>query len=131
MSNQIFENNDENRTGTSCEGPSPSRCSSAHQQQGLGQYPATTRVKWSREVNKVVMERFYRRKPFPKEGKPISRCRKRIFREWRETRMLESTGQVVCDKVRVIRKNGWVSQIELKVIQRQAEDKSRGKLCKE
>ena len=44
MSNQIFENNGADRTGTPCEDPSPGRCSPA-QQQGLGRHPATAGVK--------------------------------------------------------------------------------------
>ena len=59
MLNQIIENNSVNGTGTLCEGPSPSRCSPA-QQRGPGRHPAAARVSWKKEVNKVVMECFYR-----------------------------------------------------------------------
>ena len=52
-----------NKTGTSCEGPSSGRFSPA-QLQGLGRYPATARMQWNKEVNKVVMECFYIRNPF-------------------------------------------------------------------
>ena len=55
MSNQIFENNGVNGTGTPCEGPSPGR-RSLGQQRGSGRHPATARVKWNKEVNKIVME---------------------------------------------------------------------------
>ena len=78
-------------------------------QQGLGSHLMTAGVKWNKEVNKVVMECFYRRKPFDKEGKPIRGYRKRMFRELREKRMLESTEQRVCDQVWTVRKNGWAS----------------------
>ena len=36
-----------------------------------GRHPVTARVKWNKEVNKVVMEYFHRTKPFDEEGKPI------------------------------------------------------------
>ena len=51
------------------------------QQRGPGRNPATTRVKWNKEVNKVVMECFYRSKPFNEERYPIWRYKKRMFRE--------------------------------------------------
>ena len=70
MSSQIFENNGTNGTGTLCEGPSPGRCSPA-QQRGAGRHPQTVTVKWNKEAKKVVMEYFYRNKPFHEKGKPI------------------------------------------------------------
>ena len=70
MSNQIFEQSGVNRTGTECEGFSSGRCS-PKTAAGLGLHPATARMKWDKEVNKVVMECFYRSRPFNEEGKPI------------------------------------------------------------
>ena len=81
MSNHIFDNNGVNGTGTPCESPLPGKCSPA-QQRRRGRNPATAGVKWNKEVNKVVMECFYRSKPFDEEGKPIREYRKKIFREW-------------------------------------------------
>ena len=92
MSNQIFEHNDVNRTGTECEGSSSGRCSTA-QQRGPGRHPATARMKWDKEVNKVVMECFYRSRPFNEEGKPIRGYRQRMFREWKDRGMFETTEQ--------------------------------------
>ena len=94
-----------NGTGMSCEGPSPGRCSPA-QQRGPGRHHATARMKWNKEVNKVVMECFYRSKPSDEEGKPIRGYRQRMFREWRVRGMFESTEQRVSDQARAIRKNG-------------------------
>ena len=70
MSNQIFKNNVMNGTGTLCEGPSPGRCSPA-QQRRPGRHPETVRVKWNKEVKKVVLEYFYRNKCFDEKGEPI------------------------------------------------------------
>ena len=41
--------------------------------------------------------------------------------------MFESTEQRVCDQARAIRKNGWLSQLELETIKRQVEDEFQGK----
>ena len=130
MSNQIFENNGVNGTGTPYEGPSPGRCSSTQQRQP-DCHTATARVKWNKEVNKVVTECFYRNKPFDEEGKPIRGYRKRMFTEWSEKGMFESTEQRVCDQARAVRKNGWLSELELEAIKRQVEGESQGELCRE
>ena len=78
MINQVSEDNGMNRTGTECESSSPGRCSPA-QQRGPGRHLATARMKWNKEVNKVVMECFYRSRPFDEEGKPIRGYRQRMF----------------------------------------------------
>ena len=49
-----------------------------------------------------------------------------MFREWRDRGLFESTEQRVCDQSRAIRKNGWLSQLELEAIKRQAEDEFQG-----
>ena len=38
---------------------------------GPGRQPTTARTKLSKKVNKVVMECFFRSKPFDDDGKPI------------------------------------------------------------
>ena len=40
--------------------------------------------------------------------------------------MFESAEQRVCDQARAIRKNGWLSQLELETIKRQVEDEFQG-----
>ena len=55
MSNQFFENSAVNKTETPCEGPFPGRCSLA-QQWRLVCHPATARVRWNKEVNKIAIE---------------------------------------------------------------------------
>ena len=63
MSNQNSENNSVNRAGSVEEGSSPGRCSLVRQW-GPGRHPTTIRTKWSKNVNKIVMECFFRSKPF-------------------------------------------------------------------
>ena len=73
------------------------------------------------------MECFYRGKPFDENGKPIRGHRKRMFREWRNRGMFESTEQRICDQARAIRKNGWLSDLELEMIKRSIkEEEERG-----
>ena len=79
-------------------------------------------MKWNKEVNKVMMESFYRIKLFNQEGEPVRGYRQRMFREWRNRGLFESTEQHVCDQAWAIRKNGWLSQLELETIKRQVED---------
>ena len=93
MWNQIFENNGLNRTGTPCEGPSPGRCSLA-QQRGPGRHPATVRVMWKKKVNKVVMEYFYRSKPFDEEGKPIRDTERECLENGEKEECLNQQGNV-------------------------------------
>ena len=49
-----------------------------------------------------------------------------MFREWRDRRLFESTEQYICDQARAIRKNRWLSQLELEAIKRQAEGEFQG-----
>ena len=121
MSNHSISNNDVNGAGTSSEGSSSGRCSSGEQRRP-GRYPTTARMRWNKEVNKVVMECFYRSNPFNEEGRPIRGYRQRMFREWRVRGMFDSTEQRISDQARAIRKNGWLSELELEMIKRKIED---------
>ena len=109
VSDQNFENNGVNGTRPLGEGSSPGRCCLV-QQQEPGHDQVTARMKWNKEVNKVVMESFYRSKPFDDEGKPIRGYRQRLFREWRNRGLFESTEQRVCDQAWAIRKKSQLQR---------------------
>ena len=111
MSNQNFENNGVNGTRPLGEGSLPGRCFLV-QQREPGRHQVTARMKWNKEVNNVVIECFYRSKPFDEEGKPVRGYRQRMFREWRDRGLFESTEQRVCVQARAIKKNGWLSWME-------------------
>ena len=66
-----------NRTDTSWEDLSPGSLFLA-QQRGPVRHRATGRVKWNKEVNKIVMECFYRSKPFDEKRKPVRGYRKKV-----------------------------------------------------
>ena len=63
-----------------------------------------------------------RRKPSDDEGRPIRGYRQIMLRQWRLRGMLESTEQRVCDQARAIRKNRWLSELELEMIKRKIDD---------
>ena len=85
----------------------------------------TARKKWNKDVSQVLMECFYRSKRFDEEGKPVRGYRQRMFREWRDRGLFESTEQSVCDQARGIKKNGWLSQ-QLEAIKGQVADEFQG-----
>ena len=70
MSCQNFENDGVNGTRPLGEGSSPGRCFLV-QQREPGRHQGTARMKWNKEVKKVVTGCFYRSKPFDEEGKPV------------------------------------------------------------
>ena len=70
MSNQNFENNGVNGTRPLGEGSSPGRCFLV-QQREPGRHQVTARMKWNKEVNKVVIECFYRSKPLWMQAKNV------------------------------------------------------------
>ena len=117
MSNQNSENNGVNRAGSVGKDSSPGRCSLV-QQQRPGRHPTTVRTEWSKNVDKIVMECFFRSKPFDDDGKPIREYRQRMMQEWKEHGVCEITEQRVCDQARAIRKNGWLSVLKLENIRR-------------
>ena len=63
-------------------------------------------------------------KPFDDDGKLIRGCRQRMIQEWKEYRVFEITRQRLCDKARAIRKNDWLSDLELENIRRMMEAES-------
>ena len=106
-----------NETGTTSEGVSLGKYSSA-QQRGTGRYQATARIKWTKQVNIVVMECYYRSRPEDENGIAIRAYGRRMFRGWRERGTFESTEQRIPDQARAIRKNGWLSELEVETIRR-------------
>ena len=70
MSNQNSENNCVDRAGPTGEGSSSGRCFLVRLR-GPGRHPTTVRTKWSKNVNKIVMECFFRSKASDNDSKPI------------------------------------------------------------
>ena len=70
------------------------------------------------------MECFFRSKPFDDDGKPIRGYRQRMMQEWKEYGIFEITEQRLCNQARAIRKNSWLSDLELENIQRMIQAES-------
>ena len=47
------------------------------------------------------------------------------FRQWRLGGIFQYTEQRVCDQARAIKKNGWLSELELEVIKRKIDDEAQ------
>ena len=88
---------------------------SGGRQPDLSRHQATARMKWNKEVNKIVMRCFYMSDP-TKRG-----YRKRMLSIWNELGVFEVSEQRLADQTRAIRTNGWLSEIELEEIQRNTE----------
>ena len=123
MSNQNPESNYISRAGTVGEGPSPGRCSLVRQRRP-SHNPTTVRTKWSKNVKKIVMESFLRSKPFDDDGKPLRGYRQQMLQRWKEHGVFEITKQRLCGQARDIRKNGWLSDLELENIRMLVESES-------
>ena len=65
------------------------------------------------------MECYYRWNPIDKNGVPLKGYRQRMNREWLERGHFgDAAEQRICDQARVIRKNGWLMEVELEMLKR-------------
>ena len=97
MSNTENLDNDVNEVITGGNDVSSGRCFTGEQGEP-GRNQATARTKWEKEVNKVVMECYFRSKPVDENGVPIRGYRRRMFQEWRNRGMFQSSKQRICDQ---------------------------------
>ena len=74
------------------------------------------RTGWSKEMNVAVMKCYFLSRPFDEEGKPIRGFRKRMHNIWKERQGLKVTEQRLCDQARVIRMNGWLTELDMNAI---------------
>ena len=74
-------------------------------------------MRQTKEVKKIVMRRFYQKDP-TKRG-----YRKQMIEIWREIGLFEKTEQRLADQTRVIRTNGWLSEVELHEIHRSSKER--------
>lgn len=84
-------------------------------QRGPSRYPTTARMKWTKEVNKLVIKCFYKSDPNQRG------YRKRMINIWKEIGVFDITEQRLADQSRAIRTNGWLSEMEMEEIQREIE----------
>ena len=77
------------------------------------------KTKWSKAMNIEVMECHYLSNPEDDSGRAVRGYRKRMHGMWQSRGGdLEVSEQRLCDQVRGIKKNGWLSQVEVEKIKR-------------
>ena len=71
------------------------------------------------------MECYFSSRPVDKEGKPVRGYRKIMHNIWKERYHTEITEQRSCDQARMIRKNKWITKLELENLKRKILQKER------
>ena len=118
MSTIDLSNNGVNGTGSrNDEGSSPGRCL-MDEQGGPGRNPVTARMKWNKAINIAVMECYYLSNAMDENDKTVRGYRQRMHRIWNEREMFKCSEQRLCDQARAIRKNEWLTLVELEEIKR-------------
>ena len=117
MANKTFEDNDVNGSLFCVQEGSSSGSCSVSMQADTGRHQATaqrntTRRKWGRAENRIVMECYFKSQP------NVERYRKRMFDVWNCVGPFQTTEQRLADQVRQIKLKGWFSDIELDEIKR-------------
>ncbi|XP_063599202.1 uncharacterized protein LOC134775604 [Penaeus indicus] len=111
-------NNGVNGAGSSdAEGTTPGRCPMG-EQRGPGRHHATARTGWTKEKNIAVMECYFLSNPVDENGKPSRGYRRRMHNIWNERQSFNITEQRLCDQARMIRKNEWLTALELEEIRK-------------
>ena len=72
-----------------------------------------------------MMKCYYWSKPFGEDGKPVRQHRKKMHRYWQQGGFFRQTEQQLCDQARAMRKNGWLSEVELEKIRREVAEDER------
>ena len=123
MSNSNYEDKGVNETGTISEGLSPGRyqASTTVRQGGPGRYQASAKIKWNKELNIAVMECYFLSKPTDEIGRLVRGYRRRMHNIWKERELQTVTEQRLCDQARAIRKNEWLTAVEMEEIRRRLE----------
>ena len=64
------------------------------------------------------MECYFLRRPFDEERKPLRGFRKQMHNSWKERQGLKVIEQSLCDQARMIRMNGWLTELEMNAIKK-------------
>ena len=83
------------------------------------------RQTWKKTLNTAVMECNFLSRPVDEEGKPIRGYRRRMHNVWKERYGTKITEQCLCDQARMIRKNEWITKLELEDIRRKILQKEK------
>ena len=116
--NRDISENGVNEARVDNAGLSPGRCP-VDRARGSGRHHATVREKSTQE-DISVMKCYYESKP-DEMG-----YRKRLLDIWEGKGLFNVSEQRLCDQVRQIKKNGWLSQLQLEEIRREIERERLG-----
>ena len=72
------------------------------------------------------MECYFLSRPLDEYGKPVRGYRRRMHNIWKERYRTEITEKRLCDQARMIRKNEWITKLELENIRRNVLQKEKG-----
>ena len=106
-----------NEAGTSCVGSLSDRCPVGEWHR-RSHHQKTARTEWSKEKDEAAMECYIFSRLFDEKGKPITGHRKQMHGIWKERQGLKVTKQRLCDQAGMIRINGWLTELEMKVIKK-------------
>ena len=124
MSSNEIENNDVNGSRLTEQGPSSGRCS---QQGNIGCHHVnpviSKRRKWTSQENKIVMECYLLSEP------KIRGYRKHMLSLWLQKGMLWVSEQRLVDQANIIRRNSWMTELEIEELERKVTGSGRGKKC--
>ena len=121
MNNHSEINNDVNGAGTSYEGLTFGRRSDEAAQTVImrnPRQPEKSRTTWTKALNKIVMRCIFESNP------NVRGYRQRMNKIWKEEGLFELSEQKLAGQARVIRTNGWLSEVELEEIRREIETES-------
>ena len=93
-------------------------------QGGPGRCQATAKMKCSKELSVAVIECYYLSTPTDVNGRPVRGYRRRMHNFWKERGLPTITEQRLYDQARIIRKNEWLTRVELEEIRRRIEEDS-------
>ena len=81
------------------------------------------RRKWTSQENKIVMECYLLSEP------KIRGYRKHMLSLWLQKGMLWVSEQRLVDQANIIRRNSWMTELEIEELERKVTGSGRGKKC--
>ena len=105
-----------NRTITNNDTSSMPNMVSGEKQPAPGCNFSTAKLRWTKEINKIVMVCYIMVCDPSKRG-----YRKRMSAIWREIGVFQVTEQRLADQARAIRINAWLTDVEIEELKRKIE----------
>ena len=88
-------------------------------------YNNKERQTWTKTLNTPVMECYFLTKPVDEDDKPVRGYRTRMHNIWKEQYGKEITDQHLDEQARMIKKNEWITKLELENIRKKVLQKEK------